>query len=112
VKPVEWRPQARADAAEAAWAYAGEGGLDLGLRFLDAIDYSLARLATNPASRSTGHAQVAQDLPAPLRFVIVDGFERHFIYYVPLPNHMLVVRIWNAARGLDALNAIDTESAP
>lgn len=109
MKPVEWRPQARADAAEAAWWYTGEGGLQLGLGFLDAVDVALARLARNPASGSLRHAHVAPDLAAPLRFIVLDRFDRYLVYYVDLPDRVLVVRIWNTARGLDALTRDDTE---
>ncbi len=106
MKPVEWRPQARADAA---WWYAVEGDLALGLRFLEAVDAALARLALNPASGSTRHAHVAPDLAVPLRFVVLDGFARYLVYYLDLRDRVLVVRIWNTARGLDALNAEDAE---
>jgi toxin ParE1/3/4 len=112
VKPVEWRPRARGDAADAAWWYARQAGLDAGLRFLDAIDVALSRLSLFPASGSARHAHVAPDLGAPLRFVVPAGFERYLIYYLELPDRVLVVRIWNTARGLDALVADDTEPTP
>jgi toxin ParE1/3/4 len=112
VKPVDWRPRARADAADAAWWLAREGGLEVGLRFLDAIDRVLLRLSLFPASGSMRHARIAPDLAAPLRFVMLDGFERHLIYYLDLPERVLVIRIWNTARGLDALNADDAEPTP
>lgn len=112
MKPVDWRPQARADAADAAWWYASEGGLDLGLRFYDALDVLLARLARNPASGSTRHAHAAPDLAVPLRFVVLDEFERYLVYYLDLPDRVLVIRIWNTARGLDALVADDTGNTP
>lgn len=112
MKPVEWRPQARIDAADAAWWYAGEGGLDLGLRFLDAVDVTLARLARSPSSGSTRHARVAPDLAEPLRFAVVDRFERYLVYYLDLPDRLLVVRICNTGRGLDALTTADTEPTP
>jgi toxin ParE1/3/4 len=103
VKPVEWRPQARRDAADAAWSFTQQAGLDLGLRFQEAVDESLARLSRFQASGSMRHAHVAPDLAAPLRFVIVPSFERYLVYYLDLPEAVLVVRIWNTARGLDAL---------
>lgn len=112
MKPVDWRPRARADAAEAAWWHAREAGLDVGVRFLDAIDRALARLSLFPASGSMRHAHVAPDLAAPLRFAMPDGFERDLIYYLDLPDRVLVLRIWNTARGLDALVADDTEPSP
>jgi toxin ParE1/3/4 len=103
VKRVEWRPQARHDALEAAHWYARQGGLPLGERFLAKLDEALDRLAHHPGSGSARHAQALPDLAAPLRFVLPDGFERYLIYYLDLPTHVEVVRVWNAARGLDAL---------
>ncbi len=47
------------------------------------------------------------DLPEPLRFFPVRGFETYLVYYIELPDHVEVLRIWNAARGLDALMADD-----
>lgn len=103
MKPVEWHPQARQDAAEAAWWYAQQGGLPLGERFLIRVDAALDRLARFPACGSTRHAHVLPDLPAPLRFLPVGDFERYLIYYLDLPTHVRVARVWNTARGLQAL---------
>lgn len=103
VKPVKWRRQARDDAMEAAYWYAQQGGLSLGEQFLSAVDTTLSTLARFPASGSSRHADAMIDLPAPLRFVVVQQFERYLAYYLDLPTHVEVLRIWNAARGLQAL---------
>ncbi len=112
MKPVEWRPQARRDAADTAWWFTRQAGVDLGLRFFDAVDAALSRLSRFHASGSMRQAHVAPDLPAPLRFLLVPGFERHLVYYLDLPDRILVVRIWNSARGLDALMTDPAEPSP
>lgn len=103
MKPVAWLPRARQDAAEAAAWLADEGGIALGERFLDALAGTLDQLARFPACGSTRHAAIVPGLPAPLRFLPVSGFERHLVYHLDLPERVLVLRIWHAARGLEAL---------
>lgn len=103
VKPVEWSHQALRDAADSADWYVGQGGLDLGERFLTQVHSTLTRLGQFPAIGSTRHADCISDLPAPLRFFPVAQFERHLVYYLDQPTHVEVIRVWNTARGLDAL---------
>lgn len=108
-KPVKWRHQARQDAIDTAYWYVNQANLALGERFLSQLETTLDNLAHFPASGSTRHADIVSGLPAPLRFFPVSGFERHLIYYLDLPTHIDVIRIWSASRGLDALLADPTE---
>ena len=39
----------------------------------------------------------------PLRDFLIKHFERYLLYYLDLPTHVEVLRIWNSARGLAAL---------
>lgn len=103
MKRVEWSLQARRDAADSADWYVGQGGLALGERFLAQIHVSLMRLGQFPAIGSTRHADCIPGLPFPLRFVPVAQFERYLIYYLDLPSHVEVIRVWDSARGLTAL---------
>lgn len=103
VKPVEWRPQARRDAAETAYWYARQGGLPLGEAFLAEVDAVLESIARHPAIGALRHAEQAPDLPSPLRFLPLKRFEQHLVYYIDLPEHVEVIRVWHAARGLQAL---------
>ena len=103
VKPVEWRTQARRDAAESAYWYARQGGLSLGEAFLAEVDAALRTIAEHPAIGSLRHAGHATDLPSPLRFLPLKRFEHHLVYYIDLPGHLEVIRVWHAARGLGAL---------
>ncbi|MCR1819036.1 type II toxin-antitoxin system RelE/ParE family toxin [Stenotrophomonas sp. GD04032] len=73
MKAIEWRPRAEADAADAALWFARQGGLVLGRRFLAELETTLQRIAVFPGSGSTRHADVAAQLPVPLRFMLVPG---------------------------------------
>jgi toxin ParE1/3/4 len=103
VKTVEWRIQARRDVAEAAYWYARQGGLPLGEAFLAEVDATLDRIARHPAIGSTRHAEHVPDLPTPLRFLPLQRFDHHLVYYLDLPEHVEVIRVWHASRGLEAL---------
>lgn len=88
---------------EAAYWYAQQGGLSLGEQFLSAVDATLSALALFPAAGSTRHADAMTDLSPPLRFVVVQQFDRYLAYYLDHPTRVEVIRIWNASRGLHAL---------
>jgi toxin ParE1/3/4 len=103
LKAVRWRAKARRDASEAAQWYAEQGGLEVELAFIAALQAAESLIAEFPASGSPRHADVVQGLPAPLRFHPIRRFERYLIYYVELPEYAEVIRLWNAARGLEAL---------
>lgn len=101
-KPLRYRPQATTDIeaiardllAQSPQAAAG---------FIDAIEHANGLLATHPASGSSRHADQLPALPVPLRFHPLRGFPRVLVYYLDLPDAVDVIRIWDAARGLDAL---------
>jgi toxin ParE1/3/4 len=112
VKAVKWRAQARSDASEAADWYGANGGTVIELAFVAAVEAAQTLIAAHPGVGSIRHADVMSNLPAPLRFVRLERFERYLIYYLDLPTHVEVLRIWNTARGLDALVADDTEPTP
>jgi toxin ParE1/3/4 len=103
MKPIEWRPRAEEDVADAAYWYAREGGLPLGKRFIAAVEGVLTQVAGFPAAGSLGHATVIDDLAGPLRFVVVPKFERYLVYYLDLPSGIHVVRVWHSSRGLEDL---------
>lgn len=103
MKPLRLREQARIDADEAAAWYAEQGGLALELAFVDALEAAYDLIQRHPGVGSIRHAEHAPGLPAPLRFLPLERFERHLIYYIDLPEHLEVIRIWHASRGLEAL---------
>lgn len=103
MKPLRLREQARVDADEAAAWYAAQGGLPLELAFIDALQAAYDLIQQYPGIGSTSHAEYADDLPVPLRFLALKHFERYLVYYIDLPAHIEVVRVWHSSRGLDAL---------
>lgn len=103
MKPIHWRASARCDLDDAAAWYAQQGGSPLELRFIAAVESTAILIRQHPAAGSTRHADEVPDLPAPLRFFPVKQFERYLFYYLDLPTHVEVIRVWNTARGLDAL---------
>ena len=75
----------------------------MGERFLSEVQASLLQVARFPGSGSLRHAEYFVGLPAPLRFLPIKTFERYLLYYLDLPTHVEVIRVWNASRGLQAL---------
>lgn len=107
MKAIEWSPRAARDAADAAYWYARQAGLPLGLRFLAQVDQALELIARHPLAGSVRHAPLIEGLSSPLRFVTVRQFDRYLVYYVDLPERVQVIRIWDATRGLSALDDDD-----
>ncbi|MBP6750972.1 MAG: type II toxin-antitoxin system RelE/ParE family toxin [Xanthomonadaceae bacterium] len=103
MKPIYWRDAARRDLDDAAAWYAQQGGFPLETRFIAAVEATSSILREHPAAGSTRHAEDVPGLPTPLRFFPVRDFERYLLYYLDLPAHVEVLRVWNAARGLEAL---------
>ncbi|MCB1567944.1 MAG: type II toxin-antitoxin system RelE/ParE family toxin [Xanthomonadales bacterium] len=111
MKSVHWREGARRDLDDAAEWYAQQGGETLELRFVAAVESTVLMVRQHPVVGSTRHAGYVTDLPAPLRYFPIRPFESYLIYYIDLPEHIEVIRVWHAARGLDALLG-DEESQP
>lgn len=109
MKPVVWRDVAEQDASDAALWYARQGGLALGEAFLAEVEATLERIARHPGIGSQRHATLVPGLPAPLRWLPLHRFDRFLVYYFEVPDHVEVVRIWNVARGLEALMAGEDE---
>lgn len=103
MKPLRLRGQARNDADEAAAWYARQGGVALELAFVDELNAAYDLIRQHPGIGSIRHAEQAPDLPSPLRFLPLKRFEHHLVYYIDLPEHVEVIRVWHASRGLDAL---------
>ena len=89
--------------------YARQGGETLELRFIAAVESTTLVIRQYPAVGSTRHADYVSDLSAPLRYFPIRQFEPYLIYYLDLPSHIEVIRVWHSARGLDAL--LDDEAS-
>ena len=104
-KPV--RPRAVADAdTDAIWVWLQAKSPPAADKFLDAISNAFTLLGDHPAIGSTRHADLLPDLPYPLRFHPVQDIPRILIYYMDRPDFVEIIRVWDAARGLQEL--IDT----
>lgn len=103
LRPIVRRPAAERDITAIAEYYAAEGGLALELKFVDALATTFNLIARHPASGSPRHARLFPELPVPLRFHPLRHFERILVYYMDTPTHVEVIRVWDAARGLETL---------
>lgn len=102
-RPLLWRPTAMRDGEELAAYYFAAGGMALEIGFLDALDAAFELISDHPDSGSTGHADLFPELPKPLRFHPLRRFDRILVYYAAFDDRVEIIRIWDAARGLDAL---------
>lgn len=97
---VTSRPRAKWDLVEQAYYFAEENP-DLADRFLSAAELAFERLAELPLLGK------ARDFEAPrltgLRMWPIPGFERHLIFYLPMPGGIEVVRVLHSARDLAAI---------
>ena len=102
-RSVHWRAAALDDIEMLAAYYADGGGAALGLKFVAAMEAAVALIAEYLDSGSRRHAYLFPDLATPLRFHPLQRFEKILVYYIVLPRHLEIVRVWNATRGLEAL---------
>lgn len=93
-------PQARRDIVETA-IYLEEQNPDAAMRFLAAVEDTLAILVTMPGigvARTFGHARLAG-----LRWLPVRGFEKHLIFYRSVDDGVEVIRVLHGARDIKAI---------
>ena len=96
------RPRADADIDE-IFAYLRHESMQAAVRFLDSAEAAFRLLGEHPAIGSTRHAEFCPELPDPLRFHPLEGFPRVLVYYIDRTDAVEIIRVWDAARGLDAL---------
>jgi len=89
-KPVVPRERAERDIDEAVAHYLAEGGADLALRFIDALEDAVHHVGTHPATGSPRYA-AELDLPG-LRFWQLKRFP-YLIFYVEREDHVDVWRM-------------------
>jgi toxin ParE1/3/4 len=93
--------QARHDLSATA-VYLEERSPEAALRFLAAVEETLAAIAAMPgigAECAFRHPSLAG-----LRMLPVRGFEKHLIFYRPTPEEIVLVRVYHAARDIAALD--------
>lgn len=101
-KPVVHRPAADRDLDEIV-GFLRRESRQVAQRFAEAVAAAARLIGDHPGIGSARHAEICQELPMQLRFHPVAGFPRILIYYVEGPDVVEIVRIWDAARGLEAL---------
>lgn len=101
--PLVWRPAAWPDAADLSAHYGRQGGAMRTPGFPGELEATFDLVASYPESGATRDADLFPELPVPLRFHPLRRFKRMLVYYLALPDRVEVIRIWNAARGLEAL---------
>jgi len=98
-KRIARRARAERDIDEAAAHYRAEGGSDLELRFIDALEAAIRQMAAHPA---LGSPRYAAELKSPdLRFWPVKRFP-YLIFYVDRADHVDVWRVLHGARDIAA----------
>jgi len=101
-KAVLHRPRVDRDIDE-IFAYLSRESVKVAGRFLDDVEAAYLLLGEHPGIGSTRHAAFCPELPHLLRFHPLKRFPRIVIYYMDRPDAVEVIRIWDAARGLEAL---------
>lgn len=75
--------------------------LDLALRFLDAVEATLAGLLEMPGKGSK--CEYSNPRYAGMRLYTVNGFEKYVLYYRPLPDGIELIRVLHGARDRDTM---------
>ena len=96
-KRVVRRERAERDIDEAAAHYRAEGGRDLELRFIDALEVAIGQVAAHPAAGSPRYATElrSQDL----RFWPLKKFP-YLIFYVERADHVDIWRVLHGVRDM------------
>ena len=95
---VERRPRARIDVIEQAIYLGDEANDELALRFIDAVDAAVQRLAATPEigrPRDAGNVRLAG-----MRSWPVPGFPNHLIFYRTDEDSLEIVRVVHGSRDL------------
>lgn len=80
--------------------YIARDSFDAGMRFFDAVEQTLAKLAEMPgmgAIRGFDNPKFSD-----VRSRSVDGFGNHLIFYRKIPGGIEVLRVIHSARDIDA----------
>ncbi len=101
-RALRLRPQAAADIADLADACAATAASD-GLRFIDAVDASCARLAASPDIGLDRYRHVVPELPVALRTLPIPGFPHVLLCHMALPDAVEVIRVIDTTRGMEPL---------
>jgi toxin ParE1/3/4 len=101
-KPVLQRPCADQDIDE-IFSHLRRKSPPAAVPFLDSVQETHELLGRQPGLGSPRHAGYCPELPHPLRFLPVRRFPRILVYYMERADAIEVIRVWDAARGLETL---------
>ena len=98
---VAKRPQARIDLDEIAAHLTVNAGMDVAIRFLEAVETALDRIEAMPESG----APFECDDPRlnGIRHISVRGFRNHYLFYFVQPGGIDLVRVLHAKRDVDSI---------
>lgn len=103
-RQVRIRPRADRDLDDAADYYAKEGGIELAVRFLSAVERTWTMLADRPHSGVT-QEWLASRLRGCRRWQVASPFGAFQVFYCPSDDAIDVVRVLHGAR--DVLAAFE-----
>ena len=107
-KAVVRRSQAQKDIEQAADYYFAEGGMELEMRFIDAMQAAATRIATNPGVGSPRYA-TAFAIPG-LRFWRLTRFP-YLIFYVEREDQVDIWRVLHEQRDIPRRFVPEADSA-
>lgn len=90
-------PQANTDIDEAADVYARVEGIELGLRFYDAVEGTWGVLAEHPEMGAAVRWD-SLSLSGVRRWQIADPFGVYQVYYMLMEDELVVIRVLHGAR--------------
>jgi len=99
------RPKAEVDIDAAAEHYVREENIALGLKFYDAVDRTFSMLLEEPFLGARHTAQTPALLPPCRRWRVVQPFNAHQVFYIPLEHRIEVLRLLHGARDIPNLLA-------
>jgi toxin ParE1/3/4 len=101
-KPVILRPAADRDLDEIV-DFLRKESRQAAVRFAEAVAATGQLIGDHPGIGSARHTDICRELPKPLRFQPVSGFPRILVYYLERSDGVEIIRVWDSARGLEAL---------
>ncbi len=108
-KPIIPRELASRDVEEAVDYYLGEGGEQVALGFVEALERAYCHIASQPAS---GSPRYAHELNLPgLRFWPLQRYP-YLVFYVELADHIDIWRVLHGQRDIPAWLHDDADSGP
>ena len=104
------RPQADRDIDRALEHYVAEGGLDLGQKFLVAIERAFETISTYPEIGTC--VELADARLSSVRSIEVPTFHAYRVYYLPRSVAIDVLCVLHSARDVDGILSDEVQNEP